>query len=108
MDDWAPEPQAFGWLEPPRKVPPGAVAVATPPPPREPFRRSRRSSRLLLKRGALIAFALVTAGAGVAAGVSLPLDALLEIGAGLSALEIATRLVHRRHRRSRRFARVAG
>src|SRR4051812_19885910 len=34
MDEWIPEPQEQGWLEPPRRRPPTAIGIATPPPPR--------------------------------------------------------------------------
>lgn len=50
MDEWLPEPQEQGWLEPPRRRPPTAVGVATPPPPRGPERhyetRMERIGRL--------------------------------------------------------------
>jgi hypothetical protein len=32
-DEWPPRPDPFGALEPPRRNPPTAVGVATPPPP---------------------------------------------------------------------------
>lgn len=48
-DEWSPQPEPGGALEPPRRNPPTAVGVATPPPPRprpsyadRPGRRRRR------------------------------------------------------------------
>jgi hypothetical protein len=46
MDEWLPEPLAEGSLEPPRRHPPTAVGVATPPPPRGPRRSRFRGSRM--------------------------------------------------------------
>jgi hypothetical protein len=104
MNDWTPEPQPFGWLEPPRKYPPTAVGVATPPPPRRPHRRSTRSRWHFRKIAAVAALGVATSSAGIAAGIALPLNALYEVGAGLTALEVATWFVRVRRRRLRSFA----
>jgi hypothetical protein len=105
MNDWTPEPQAFGWLEPPRKYPPTAVGVATPPPPHRPHRHSTRSRWRLRRIVAVVALGLTTSGAGIVAGMGLPVSSLLEVGAGLTALELATWYVRARRRRLRRFTR---
>src|ERR1043165_9875624 len=92
MDDWTPDPQPFGSLEPPRKHPPTAVGVATPPPPGRPYRRtSRRRNRR--KASVMFAITLVAAGAGVLAGVELSVAALMRIGAWLSAAELASLVI---------------
>ncbi len=105
MDDWTPEPQVFGWLEPPRKFPPTAVGVATPPPPRRPHRRLRRAGWPPRRIAAVLALALATSGAGIAAGIELPVSALLEAGAGLTAIELASLYIGAHQRWFRGFAR---
>lgn len=45
-DEWTPEPEPAGDREPPRRRPPTAVGVLTPPPPHRPRRSVYRSSRL--------------------------------------------------------------
>lgn len=87
MPDWTPEPQTFGWLEPPRRRPPTAVGVATPPPPRGPHRVvARRTRRTLLD---MIGMAGIVGSLGVVAGLELPLGLLTQFAAGLVALETA-------------------
>jgi hypothetical protein len=107
MNDWTPDPQESGWLEPPRKLPPTAIGVATPPPPRGPDRRSPRRTSRLRRIATVIGFSLATTGAGVVAGIGLPVSALLEIGAGLTALELAMQYVRRRRRILETIARAA-
>ena len=98
MSEWTPEPQEFGWLEPPRKLPPTAVGVATPPPPHRPNRVAARRRSRLLRIASAVALGLTTVGAGMFIGLDLSLPTLLEIGAGLTTLEIATRFARGRRR----------
>lgn len=107
MNDWTPEPQESGWLEPPRKLPPTAVGVATPPPPLGPRRRTRRDGSRLKGIAVLIGLGLASTGAGILAGVGLPISALLEIGAGLTAIEIAMQYLRWRRRNWPRLRRAA-
>ena len=45
-DEWLPKPDPFGGLEPPRRNPPTAIGLATPPPPSgEPWYLDRRALR---------------------------------------------------------------
>src|SRR4051812_15578772 len=67
MDEWIPEPEERGWREPPRRRPPTAIGVATPPPPRgpdvTPYYRTR-----VQRIGRAFALASVSASLGIAAG----------------------------------------
>lgn len=105
MEDWTPDLSTFGWLEPPRRRPPTAIGVATPPPPHRPFRRTI-PHRSRFHRITLVAIiALAASSAGVLAGIDLPLSALLEVGGGLTVVEAATWLVRARRVRLHRMAR---
>lgn len=88
-DAWPPKPDPFGALEPPRRNPPTAVGVATPPPPAGqplywdlPITRGRRLATALV--GTVLAgvatsvaalgglwWALLSTGLGVLSGVQL-------------------------------------
>ena len=74
MDEWLPEPQEEGWLEPPRRRPPTAVGVATPPPPRGP-RHSRYRETRMQRIARAFAQLAVSMALGLAAGtfVSMPI-----------------------------------
>ena len=76
MDEWIPEPQPQGWLEPPRRRPPTAVGVATPPPPRRP-RRSRYREIRMERIGRAFAQAMVSLALGLGAGTFIPVPILL-------------------------------
>lgn len=76
MDEWIPEPQEQGWLEPPRRRPPTAVGVATPPPPHGP-RRSRYYETRMQRIGRLFAQLAFSTAFGLAAGTFLPLPILV-------------------------------
>src|SRR4051812_45649848 len=107
MSDWTPDPLESGWLEPPKKPPRTAVGVATPPPPRGPHRQSSRAYNPLRKIGVMFVLATAATSMGVIAGMTIPMSALLEIGAGLSALELAAHVARHRRRLFRRRARAA-
>lgn len=83
MDDWLPEPQEQGSLEPPRRRPPTAVGVATPPPPRGP-RRSRYHETRMQRIGRTFAQLAFATAMGLAAGTFLPMPILLSSLAGLA------------------------
>ena len=102
MDEWAPEPQEQGWREPPRRRPPTAVGVATPPPPRGPRNSRYRESRMH-RIGRVFAQLAVATACGIAAGeyISLSLLATSLIGLG------GARVILPR-RRSRVAQRVVG
>ena len=78
MDEWLPEPQEEGSLEPPRRRPPTAVGVATPPPPRGP-RRSRYRETRLERIGRTFAQLAVSTFFGLAAGEFIPIPLLLSL-----------------------------
>jgi hypothetical protein len=67
----------------------------------------RRGSRIR-KLAFVVGLAATAASAGLIAGAALPLASLIEIGAGLSVLEVAAQYVRRRRRTfvrvNRRFA----
>ena len=83
MDEWIPEPQEQGWLEPPRRRPPTAVGIATPPPPRGPRRSRYRETRMQRIARAFAQLAFAT-GAGVAAGAFVSVPILLSLLVGLT------------------------
>ena len=89
MDEWLPDPQEQGSLEPPRRRPPTAVGVATPPPPRGP-RRSRYREGRIHRIGRILAQLAVSI--GVAAMLinweASPMNALVTADAGLFARAI--------------------
>jgi hypothetical protein len=101
MEEWTPKPQESGSLDPPRRRPPTAVGIATPPPPRhrggEHYARPSR-----LRARALVGF-LGTFGGGVAIGSLLPAAASMTVATGLSTLLLALHIRRRRwrHLRSR-------
>lgn len=74
-DDFPPVPEPSGALVPPRRVPPTAVATATPPPPRplRPARAVRRGGLLeTLRRGiTAVLDAADTAGDAIAGAIGL-------------------------------------
>ena len=45
-DDFTPEPQASGALEPPRRLPPTAVGVMTPEPEPRPYSHHQSQARI--------------------------------------------------------------
>lgn len=97
-DAWPPKPDPFGALEPPRRNPPTAVAVATPPPPEG----QPQYVDLRITRGRRLATAFVgTVLAGAATGVATLGSlwwALLSTGLGALSgvfLYSATRRVQR-------------
>jgi hypothetical protein len=99
MDEWMPEPQERGWLEPPRRRPPTAVGVATPPPPGPRPRRYHESRMQRIGRVfAHIAFATAF---GLAAGTLVPIPVLLS---SLVCLTGGRLILQRRHSR---FAQLA-
>src|SRR4051812_19833728 len=83
MDEWIPEPQEQGWLEPPRRRPPTAIGVATPPPPRGP-RRSRYRETRMQRIGRAFAQLMFSTAVGLAAGTFVPVPILLSLLAGLT------------------------
>ncbi len=52
IDDPLPQPEPSGALVPPRRYPPTAIALSTPPPP-EPSARSRQSAFIRVIHGCL-------------------------------------------------------
>ena len=99
MDEWTPDPQEQGWREPPRRRPPTAVGVATPPPPRGPRHWRYRQTRIQRIGRAFALIAVATAG-GLAAAELLSIPVL-----GLVLVSLAgARVIFRRGRS--RFARV--
>lgn len=95
MDEWIPEPQEQGWLEPPRRRPPTAVGVATPPPPRGPrFSRYRETRMQRIRR--VLGQILVSATLGLAAGAFIQMPILIAMLFGL----IGTRSAWRRRSRA--------
>ena len=74
MDEWHPEPQEEGSLEPPRRRPPTAVGVATPPPPRGP-RPSRYFETRMQRIGRAFSQLMVATALGLTASnfVSIPI-----------------------------------
>jgi hypothetical protein len=78
MDEWLPEPQEAGSLEPPRRPPPTAVGVATPPPPRGPLRSRYRHTRME-RIGRAFALLAVSTFFGLAAGEFMPIPLLLSL-----------------------------
>jgi hypothetical protein len=95
MKDRTPEPKPDGFLDPPRRFPPTAVGVATPPPPRGHRRNFRGESRLR-RRVKSAARLLLFLSAGATLGSILPLAASATILAGLSASLVALRIRLRR------------
>lgn len=83
MDEWIPKPEEQGWLEPPRRRPPTAVGVATPPPPRDP-RRSRYRETSMQRIGRVFALLAVSTALGLAAGTFVSTPLLLALLAGLT------------------------
>ncbi len=65
-DEWAPTPEPAGDLNPPRRRPPTAVGVLTPPPPHRPRRSAYRQPSLRRRLGQAFLGASTTF-AGVAA-----------------------------------------
>lgn len=83
-DAWHPEPDPFGALEPPRRKPPTAVGVATPPPPgRSPRYYDRHVSR---RRRLAEAFAGTVLAASATTLASLGNFWLAVMSTGLGAL----------------------
>jgi hypothetical protein len=78
MDEWVPKPQEDGWLEPPRRRPPTAVGVATPPPPRGP-RRSRYRETRMQRIGRVFAQLAFSTAFGLAAGTFVSVPILLSL-----------------------------
>jgi hypothetical protein len=83
MDEWIPQPEEAGWLDPPRRRPPTAVGVATPPPPRGPRRSRYRETRMQLI-GRLFAQLAVSTACGLAAATFLSLPTLVFLLLGLT------------------------
>ncbi len=96
MDEWIPKPQEQGWLEPPRRRPPTAVGVATPPPPRGPRRSHYRETRMQ-RIGRVFAHVAISTSFGFAAGASVPMPILLSL---LVCLTGARLILQRRRSRS--------
>lgn len=101
MDEWAPSPQESGSLDPPRRVPPTAVGIATPPPPR---RRDGehyvRQSRLHHVARATVGF-LTTGGSAMALASLLPTAASMTVVIALAGLLLAFHVRRRRWRHVR-------
>lgn len=100
MDDWLPTPQEEGWREPPRRRPPTAIGVATPPPPRGPRRSIYHETRMQRFGRVFSQMAVATAfGLAAATFVSMPvlLSSLVCLTGGRLILQ----------RRRSRFARLA-
>ena len=97
MKDRTPEPQPDGFLDPPRRFPPTAVGVATPPPPRG-HRRAPRSESRLRRRVRSATRLLLSLGTGATLGSVLPLLASATIVAGLSAGLVALGVRRRRRK----------
>lgn len=95
MDDWMPEPQERGSLEPPRRNPPTAVGVATPPPPDGP-RRSRYRETRMQRIGRAFALTAVSVGLGLAAGTLVPMPVLLSSFAFLAGGRMILQRQHSR------------
>jgi hypothetical protein len=92
MDEWTPGPQEQGWLEPPRRRPPTAVGVATPPPPRRPRRPHYRETRMQ-RVGRVFAQLAVSTACGLAVGTFVSLPILVSLLAGLTGGRL---ILHRR------------
>jgi hypothetical protein len=90
MDEWIPEPLEHGWLEPPRRRPPTAVGIATPPPPREPRFPRYRETRMRRIRRALGQI-VVSVSLGLAAGAFIEAPVLFALLFGLLGLRSAWR-----------------
>jgi hypothetical protein len=101
MDEWIPEPLEQGWREPPRRRPPTAVGVATPPPPRGPLSSRYGESRLRRVRRALGQI-LVSVSLGLAAGAFVETPVLIALLFGFLGVRAAWR------RRSRALQRATG
>lgn len=76
MDEWIPRPQESGWLEPPRRNPPTAVGVATPPPPGRP-RDSRYRETRMQRVGRAFAQGAVSVALGLVAATWVPMPILV-------------------------------
>jgi len=98
MKDNPREPQPDGFLDPPRRFPPTAVGVATPPPPRRGRSPQRPSSwiRRTIRRAVSLT---VLGAAGVAIGTVLPTGVGLALAIGLSSAWLTVRIARRRRRR---------
>src|SRR3954469_17126901 len=83
MDEWLPKPEEQGWREPPRRRPPTAVGVATPPPPRGP-RRSRYRATRMQRFGRAFAELMFSTAGGRAAGAFVSMPILVSLLIGLS------------------------
>ena len=83
QDSWTPEPEPSGSLDPPRRRPPTAVGVATPPPPRprQPSYVDRRMTRRKRLASAFVG-SLMTASAASLATVGSLWPAVLSTGLG--------------------------
>ena len=99
-DTWPPKPDPFGALEPPRRNPPTAVGLATPPPPAgQPRYHDRRVSRRRRLASAFVGTVLAATATSVATLGSV-WWALLSTGLGALGgvfLYRATRPVRRVH-----------
>jgi len=82
-EPWSPDPEPSGSLEPPRRRPPTAVGVATPPPPRGPEPRyvDGRATRRRRLASAFVGCVL-TATAASLATVGSAWPAILSTGFG--------------------------
>ena len=82
-DAWPPHPDPFGSLEPPRRNPPTAVGLATPPPPAgQPRYYDRRVSRRL-RLASAFAGTVLAASATTVATLGSVWWALLSTGLGV-------------------------
>ena len=96
FEDWTPPTDPKGSLEPPKRRPPTAVGVMTPPPPRRPSRPARlrgMSGTRAVALGFLSVLCLV-AGPVIAATGDGVLIALAGTGSALFGGRIAWRLAH--------------
>lgn len=101
---WPPEPDPSGALEPPRRNPPTAVGIATPPPPaRQPRYHDRTVSRRRRMASAFVGTVLTSSAVSLATVGSL-WWALLSTGLGA----IGGVLLYRAARPSRRISAEAG
>ena|SRR5690349_13785051 len=106
MTDWTPKPEESGSLGPPRRYPPTAVGVATPPPPRgRGSRRFTQESRLRHLTLATLGF-LTVSGSGLTLGAFLPTAVSVTVAIGLVAALVTLQVRRNAWRRRRPAAQL--
>jgi hypothetical protein len=93
MDEWTPDPQEHGWREPPRRRPPTAIGVATPPPPRGPHPTRHYETRMQRIGRAFSLLAFATA-CGLAAAEFVPIAWLASSLVGLAGFRFYLQRQH--------------